>query len=34
MERLSYDAKGRAVELGNHSYDSSRYAFTITLQSP
>ncbi|MCU1595579.1 MAG: transcriptional regulator, GntR family [Frankiales bacterium] len=34
MERLSYNAKGRAVELGNHAYDSSRYSFTITLQSP
>jgi DNA-binding GntR family transcriptional regulator len=34
MERLSYDAKGRAVELGNHAYDSSRYSFTVTLQSP
>jgi DNA-binding GntR family transcriptional regulator len=33
-ERLSYDGKGRPVELGNHAYDSSRYSFTVTLQSP
>jgi DNA-binding GntR family transcriptional regulator len=34
MERLSYSDKGRAVELGSHVYDSSRYSFTVTLESP
>jgi DNA-binding GntR family transcriptional regulator len=34
MERLSYDGKGRPVELGNHAYDASRYSFTVTLQAP
>jgi len=32
--RLAYNAKGRAVELGAHVYDSSRYSVTVTLGSP
>lgn len=34
VERLAYGAKGRAVELGQHVYDSSRYSFTVSLTSP
>lgn len=32
MERLSYAAKSKPVELGRHVYDSERYTVTVTLQ--
>lgn len=31
MERTTFDAGGRAVELGSHVYPASRYAFEFQL---
>jgi len=33
MRRVTYDADGRALELGDHLYRASRYSFELVLKS-